>query len=198
MSDCTKTDVIVVGAGLAGLTAARKLHEAGVSFVVLEARDRVGGKTLTKKVRGGVIELGAAWVNEHTQHRIAELVRESGSDFVTQYAEGQTILYANGERKTWDMANTPPEDDKLAPQHAEMERVAARVAKKLETGDDVVYDPEIIELDAHTIYSWYRSQGASESDILTYLEPFLNALYGLGTTEVGFLFHCLGVANNGE
>ncbi len=42
-----KADVVVVGAGLAGLTAARKLHAAGVDVLVVEARDRVGGRTHT-------------------------------------------------------------------------------------------------------------------------------------------------------
>ena len=58
-----RVDVVIVGAGLAGLTAARRLTAAGRSVVVLEARDRVGGRTLNHEVADGVIsEMGAQFV----------------------------------------------------------------------------------------------------------------------------------------
>lgn len=187
------TDVIVVGAGLSGLAAARKLHAAGKSFVVLEARDRVGGKTLTHHTRGGVIEIGAAWVNEHAQPRICALAKESGSELVKQYVEGKNVYYANGERTL----STGSLEDPLAPLHAKMEALAERLEPKL-LSEDAQPDAEILDLDAQTIYTWYKSQGASEEHILGFLEPALNALYGAGSTEVSFLFHALGVRANGE
>lgn len=55
------THVLVVGAGMAGLTAARVLHDAGVQVTVIEARDRIGGRTFTDDVGGGTVDLGAAW-----------------------------------------------------------------------------------------------------------------------------------------
>ena len=68
-------DVIVVGAGLAGLRAARDLEEAGQTVVVLEARDRVGGRGYTAEMAGRLVELGGSWFTpEHTEVR-AELER---------------------------------------------------------------------------------------------------------------------------
>src|SRR3954470_22534395 len=73
-----RTDVAVVGAGLAGLSAARALVKAGRDVVVLEARDRVGGRTLNHDLGTGVIvEVGGQWIGP-TQDRIAALAAELG------------------------------------------------------------------------------------------------------------------------
>src|SRR3954471_20152961 len=67
-----KTDVAVVGAGFAGLSAARALAKAGKDVVVLEARDRVGGRTLNHKLSGGeVSELGGQYVGPTQDHILA-------------------------------------------------------------------------------------------------------------------------------
>src|SRR4051812_14703937 len=72
------SDVVVVGAGLAGLTTARRLVAAGHSVTVLEARDRVGGRTLNHPIGGGEIaEAGGEFVGP-TQTRIAALAAEVG------------------------------------------------------------------------------------------------------------------------
>ncbi|MCW3062984.1 MAG: FAD-dependent oxidoreductase, partial [Solirubrobacterales bacterium] len=71
-----RADVVVVGAGLAGLTAARDLVAAGRSVVVLEARDRVGGRTLNHDLGGGkIVEVGGQFVGP-TQDRILNLADE--------------------------------------------------------------------------------------------------------------------------
>ena len=56
-------DVIVIGAGFAGLVAARDISiETGISVLIVEARDRIGGRTWTAKASGDEFEMGANWV----------------------------------------------------------------------------------------------------------------------------------------
>ena len=68
-------DVIVVGAGLAGLTAARELRHAGRRVLVLEGRDRVGGRAFTGGFEGTDVEFGGAYVHWFQPHVFAELTR---------------------------------------------------------------------------------------------------------------------------
>lgn len=68
-------DVVVIGAGFAGLVAARELGNAGLEVVTLEARDRVGGRTWTEHRLGHDLELGANWVHWVQPHVWAEMTR---------------------------------------------------------------------------------------------------------------------------
>lgn len=72
-------DVVVVGAGVAGLSAATTLQEAGRSVVVLEARDRIGGRVRTERLWGeGPVELGATWIHGRKGNPIYKLARRQG------------------------------------------------------------------------------------------------------------------------
>src|SRR5581483_11456074 len=99
------SDVIVVGAGLAGLYAARELAAHGKQVVVLEARDRVGGRTLGHTLQGDTIDLGAQWVGP-TQRRVLALARELGIATFPQYHAGAKVLSIGGRRSTY--RNTIP------------------------------------------------------------------------------------------
>jgi monoamine oxidase len=70
--------VVVIGAGVAGLTAARKLSRFGVEVVVLEARDRIGGRVWTDRSLGPPIDLGAAWIHGSSGSPVAALARALG------------------------------------------------------------------------------------------------------------------------
>src|SRR6478609_10142884 len=83
-------DVIIVGAGLSGMIAARKVLEAGLTPLVLEADERVGGRILTEEVIPGVpVELGAQWIGD-THQRMFALAAELGVETYPQYDEGET------------------------------------------------------------------------------------------------------------
>ncbi|MFL5906391.1 MAG: flavin monoamine oxidase family protein [Solirubrobacterales bacterium] len=91
MSDC---DVVVIGAGLAGLTAARELTAAGMEVRVLEARDRVGGRTLSQQVGEhphDVVELGGQWVGP-TQLEVLGLAKELGIATYPTHATGKNLF----------------------------------------------------------------------------------------------------------
>ena len=86
-------DVIVVGAGLSGLQTARSVRAAGLSVCVLEATNRVGGKTFTaKSCENGFNDLGAAWINDTSQSEMFKLFQRYGIDTEMQRACGDTII----------------------------------------------------------------------------------------------------------
>ena len=74
-------EVIVVGAGAAGLSAARALHEREFGVVVLEARDRIGGRIHTVDVGGATVDLGASWVVGTDGNPLAELLSDLGLSY---------------------------------------------------------------------------------------------------------------------
>ena len=99
-------DVAVIGAGLSGLSAARRLAAGGRSVAVLEARDRVGGKMRTDTVGGHRADMGAHWIGP-TQDRVAALARELGVRTEPQHLDGRSILVADRKRRTF-RGSLPP------------------------------------------------------------------------------------------
>jgi monoamine oxidase len=95
-----EVDVAIVGAGLAGLTAARELKKVGATVCVLEARDRVGGRTLDHPIGGGhVVEGGGQWVGPG-QTRVLSLAKELGVATFPSYRDGKLVLSISGLRFT--------------------------------------------------------------------------------------------------
>ena len=91
-------DVVVIGAGVAGLTAADRLRAAGLRVAVLEARDRVGGRTWTNDIDGVTLEIGGQWVSPD-QTALLETLDELGLQTYDRYREGSSVyIDADGTR----------------------------------------------------------------------------------------------------
>src|SRR3954466_2983111 len=106
-------DVVIVGAGLAGLTAARKLVADGKKVVVIEADKRVGGRVLNIDIGGGKItEAGAEFIGE-TQDHVAGLAKELGLETFKTYNEANNLYYRNGialpYQSTGPLGPVPPD-----------------------------------------------------------------------------------------
>ncbi len=123
-------DAVVVGAGVAGLTVARALTEAGRRIVVLEARDRVGGRLRSVAVEAGVVDVGATWYWA-SEPRVCALVAELGLACHDQYIVGDALY--QDPRGVHRLEGNPIEGPALR-LTAGMEELARAMARTLPAG----------------------------------------------------------------
>ncbi len=176
-------DVVVVGAGLSGLCAARRLREAGASVRVVEARDRVGGRTLSRPLGRDVIDLGGQWIGP-TQRRVQRLASELGVATFPQFRDGTKILAVHGSVSTHrgDIPGLP----RLT--LLEVQTVIWRLDRMMRKVPlEAPWDaPNAIALDALTVEAWkqkhLRTRGAR-----TVLDLAVRSIFAAEPAELSFL-----------
>jgi monoamine oxidase len=189
--------VVVVGAGLAGLAAARRLVAEGQETVVLEARDRVGGRTEGHVLSDGTpVELGGQWVGP-TQNRMYDLLEELGLEhFRTYNDEGELLLDLGGRqsRVSPRRGATPRLGAfalaDLARGLARFDRLADRVSL---TEPWATPDAEV--LDGQTFETWIRRNLRTPTG-RAYFRVVCEAVFSAESTDMSLL-HALFYARSG-
>ncbi|WP_442546119.1 flavin monoamine oxidase family protein (plasmid) [Arthrobacter sp. KN11-1C] len=153
-------DVVIVGAGPSGLTAARELKKAGLSVAVLEARDRVGGRTWTDTIDGAMLEIGGQWVSPD-QTALMGLLDELGLKMYSRYRDGESVYLApDGGRTRYTGASFPVSETTAA----EMDKLTAILdGLAAEIGPDEPWaHPKARELDTISFHHWLRQNSTDE------------------------------------
>ena len=151
-------DVVIVGAGATGLTVATDLEKAGYRTVVVEARDRVGGRLRTETVEGAVLELGGQWVSPDQEALIATLA-ELGLTTFERFREGESVYVdaaGAATRFTGDIFPTS------AATQAEIERLIAQLTALTAEVDPAApwNHPRAGELDTQSFAAWLEQNTA--------------------------------------
>jgi putrescine oxidase len=125
MQEITR-DVVIIGAGPAGLTAARRLSQTGKTVAVLEARDRVGGRTWSDTIDGSFLEIGGQWIAPE-QTAIQDLAAELGLELFQRHRDGDSVFIdkeGNRHRFTGDFPVKPETLEEMRKLRAELTRAA--------------------------------------------------------------------------
>lgn len=190
----TPYDVIVVGAGYAGLTATRELTKAGRNVLLLEARDRVGGRVWTRHLDDGTyVDLGGAWVGP-TQDRIYALAREFGVETFKTYDMGKSVQYFRGKAKPYKGLIPPLPIGALLSLDAAIKSFN-KLAKTVSTEAPWTH-PRAAYLDSMTLASWMRNQ-MGFTVARQFFKVAVEAIWAADPAEISLL-HALFYARSGR
>lgn len=183
-------DVVVVGGGLAGLSAARVIADAGLSTVVLEARRRVGGRTLNRRIGDGIFDMGGQFVSPD-QENVKRLVREFGLELVPMYTQGKKIQDLAGDVGTYSLPVPMPPFWKPFP-FANLLALGALMAPLEIHRMSVPLDrpwmtPDALRWDATSVEAWRRSRFITTAAARGVLDPILRTALGVEAAETSML-----------
>ena len=192
-----KADVAVVGAGLAGLVAARELERAGVEALVLEASDRVGGRTYTREAAGAPLEMGGQWAGP-AQKRVLALARELGVETFPADVPGRTVLCEGEGRAEYDDSEEEP-PLRSPGAHAEVQRAFGELSDLARSvPPEAPWDAEgAAEFDGRTLQSWKLDHAYSRSARF-YFDLAVQSLYACEPRELSLLGVLADIAATGS
>jgi monoamine oxidase len=186
MTTANSADVIVVGAGFAGLTTARKLQKRGASVIVAEARDRVGGRVHTVRPQDGLwLDVGGQWTGPGQDHIVA-LGQEMGVESFPTWPDGAHLQYREGKVSRYT-GSAPQMDNEMVSDFFSAVMALDEMSRgvPLEAPWDA---PLAAEWDAQTVQSWIdanmKHPGARETMTLA-----IEAVYSAEPRDLSLLHH---------
>ena len=153
-------DVVIIGAGPSGLSAARRLKAAGLSVAVLEARDRVGGRTWTDTIDGAMLEIGGQWISPD-QTVLSALVEELGLETFERYRTGESVYISpDGTRRTYS-GDMFPVGERTEKEMLRLIGILDQLAAETDPAAPWKH-PRARELDTVSFHSWLRELSDDE------------------------------------
>src|SRR3954452_4742367 len=191
-------DVVVVGAGLAGLTATRQLVAAGKKVVLIEADKRVGGRVLNIDIGGGHITEGGAEFIGETQDHIAQLAKDLGLKTFKTYNEGNNLYYRNGQalayQSTGPLGPVPPDPFAADAEQAivKLDNMASQINL-----DKPWESPNAAEWDGQTFETW-KQENVKTPGCQFLLDVATTSVFSVEPRDVSLLFVLFYIAAAGN
>ena len=191
----------MVGAGLAGLTAAREIVAQGRSVLVLEARDRVGGRVLSHPLPdGSYSELGGMFTGP-TQDHIQALAKDVGVGLYPAYNTGNNVFIGGDGRREEFPSDSPlgtaPADPLVAPDIALAVAQLDEMATEL-PGRRPWTSPHAEEWDRQTLDTWLRAHTSGNAEFMAVTSAATEAIFGCEPRELSLLYTVFYIAASGN